>query len=95
MQRAFGSVVGEANTAIAEEGREPFPALQHIVDWLGDPRAARQSCPLYPHPGLKFGGEKATFLPASFQTFVGDESVDLALDVKQDVDAFDRLERNP
>lgn len=35
-QRPFGGVVGEADPAIAEEGCEAVPALQHVIDRLSD-----------------------------------------------------------
>lgn len=90
-QRPFGGVVGETNPAV---GREAIPALQYVVDRLGNRRTARQFGPLGSQPGLKFGGEKTAFLPASLQPFVGGKPVDPALDVKQRVDALDGLERD-
>lgn len=35
-QRPFGGIVRQANPPVAEEGREAVPALQHVIDRLGD-----------------------------------------------------------
>jgi len=35
-QRPFGGVVGESDPAVAEEGCEAVPALQHVIDRLAD-----------------------------------------------------------
>ena len=35
-QRPFGGVVGEADPAVTKEGCEAVPALQHVIDRLGD-----------------------------------------------------------
>src|SRR5690606_17700411 len=93
-QRAFGGIVGQTDSAIVEEGREPGPALQHVVDRLDNRGATRQSGPLGPHPFLKCGNKRKALSPTSFQTLIGGKTIDLSLDVEQGIDAFDRLERN-
>src|SRR5712671_8068789 len=35
-QGALSRVVREADAAVFDEPREPIPALEHVVDWLGD-----------------------------------------------------------
>ncbi len=54
-QHALGGVIGQANTAIAQEPRESLPALQHVVHGLGKVIVTREPCPLGTHPCLKRG----------------------------------------
>ena len=45
-QSPLGGIVGEADPAVVEEAGEGGPALEHVVDGLGDVGVARQLAPL-------------------------------------------------
>ena len=66
-QRPFGGIVRQADAAVVEEAGEAVPALQHVVDRLGDRELARQLGPLAAHPGFELGDERRASLLASRQ----------------------------
>ena len=63
-QRAFGGVVGQADTTVVEEPGERGPVLQHIVDRTRDRVVACESGTLGPQPLLQVCDERDRDLPA-------------------------------
>ena len=53
-QGPFSSVVRQANPAVFEEAGEGTPALQHVVDRLGDRSMTREFGALGAHPFFEF-----------------------------------------
>ena len=91
-QRALGGVVRETDPAVMEESGEGSPAREHVVDRLGNRGMAREFGALGAHPVFQPGDQGgAPFAPRA-QTLLSGQSIDLALDVKKRVDAFDGLQ---
>lgn len=87
-QRALCRIVREADPAVIKEAREGVPALEHVVDRLGDRCRARQPGALLAKPLLKRGHERRAALGSRTMPLFGAEPVDVALDLEQRVDAF-------
>ena len=66
-QRTFGSVVGQANSAVSEEPGEGIPAPQHVVDRLGQIMMARQLRQLRGQ-GLATSLDEAAGNPGAFKS---------------------------
>ena len=76
-----------------EESGEGSPAREHVVDRLGNRGMAREFGALGAHPVFQPGDQGgALFFAPRAQTFHSGQSIDLALDVKERVDAFDGLQ---
>jgi len=56
--QAAQSYCSSGNAPVFEEAGEPFPALKHLVDGLGDRRGAREPGPLATHPLFQLGDER-------------------------------------
>src|SRR3954454_20595611 len=70
-QRSLGSIIREANPAIAEEPGEGSPAHQHVVHGLGDRVVPGQLAAALAHPGLEFGDQRRGVLPAKDEPGLG------------------------
>src|SRR6516164_11585633 len=86
-------IVGETNLPIAEKACKGGPALEHVVHRLGHLRMAREFGAFGPHLGFEVCNQRCDLTAAHSQTFVGGEATDLALDIKDRIDALDRCER--
>src|SRR6476659_4998523 len=93
-QGAFGCIVRETDPAVLGEAGKTVPALEHVVDGLNDVGGAREPGALLGQPCLQFGQERCAPLLPDAQALVGAEAVDVALDVEQQIDALDRLQRD-
>ena len=63
-QSAFSGVVAEADPTIAQEASEGLPALEHIVDRLGDIGVSGHSAARASHPALQRGNQRCGALLA-------------------------------
>src|ERR1041384_13239 len=57
-QCPLGGIVGQADAAVVQEAGEGRPALQHVVDCLGDLGMAREPGPFAAHPALQLGADR-------------------------------------
>ena len=91
-KRPFGGVVREAEAAVVEEAREGRPALEAVVDRLGEFVLGRELGALFVQPGAQIVDERLrSFLPnAAARRDRG--AVDLTLDGEQNIDAPDGLD---
>ena len=93
-QRPFSGVVAHANSPVVHKPRESGPALQLIVESFGDRSVACEPGALFAHPCFETDDERRDVLLAIGQPFVSASPVDQALVREDDVDAFDRFERD-
>jgi hypothetical protein len=93
-QRPFGSVVGEADTAVRHEAVERGPALEGVVDRLADLGLARRAITLGAQPGLDLMDDPRRLFPAHLQACLGAVAIDLALDGEELVDPGHGLRRD-
>jgi hypothetical protein len=91
-ERSLGSIVGEAGPPVVEERGKAVPAPEHVVDRLSDGRRAREREALFAEPGAHVGDERAAALLPDLTALVGAQTVDLALDGKERVDALHRFQ---
>ena len=92
-QRSFGRVVAQADAAILEEAGEGGPALEHVVDRLGDLGVARQPGTLGAHPGFERCDHRGDMRLAISQPLRCRVPVDLALPGEDGVDLADCFQR--
>src|SRR5258708_4682190 len=92
--RAFSGIVAEANPAVVDEARKPVPTLEHVVDRFGDRGRARQAGALLAQPCFQRRQKRRALLLADAQPLVRGKAVDAALDIEQDVDTPNRLQRD-
>src|SRR5205809_542408 len=85
-------MVREANAAIIEEAREGRPALEDIVESLGQVVALRELGKLGFHVGLQVFDERFAEFLADSLTLIGRLSIDAALDLEQSINALDHLQ---
>ena len=69
--------------------RKGVPALEHVVDRLGDGRGAGQLSAFVPKPLLQVCNERRASLGSRASALLGAEPVDAALDLEQRVNALD------
>ncbi len=72
-----------------EESGEGSPAREHVVDRLGNRGMAREFGALGAHPVFQPGDQGGALFAPRAQALLSGQSIDLALDVKECVDAFD------
>src|SRR5258708_19854282 len=94
-QRAFGGVVRHAQTAIVKEADKAAPAVEAVANSFGGLAVGGQLRVLCMQPDLQFGDERPAVLSAHALTFRRRLAVDVALDLKQRIDARDRLDCDP
>ena len=75
-----------------EESGEGSPAREHVVDRLGDRGMAREFGALCAHRVFQPGDQGVALFAPRVQPLLIGQSIDLALDVKERVDAFDGLQ---
>jgi hypothetical protein len=95
-QSALGSVVRQADTAVVENAGEGGPALEHVIHRLGDVGVTRQPGAFGAHPPFERADERPDPFLADREPLLGSDTVDLALDREDLVDAahcFDRQRR--
>ena len=92
--RARHVVVAQTDAAIVQEAGKAIPALEQIIDGLGDGSRARETGTLVAKPGFQIGQERRALLLPHAQALIGGKAVDGALDVEQRVDALHRLKRD-
>jgi hypothetical protein len=85
-QRPLGGIVGETDSSVVEEAREGIPALQHVIHRLGDIVVTREPGALGAHPVLKLNDQRGDVGPAQLEAFAGDESIEDALGVEDQID---------
>ena len=90
-QAAFGGIVRQADAAIVKEVGEAAPALEHVVDGLGDRRRTGQLEALLAQPGVEAFDEWAALFMPDPAALVGACAIDPALDIKESVNAPHRL----
>src|SRR5665213_2610592 len=90
-QFALGGIVRHAKPSVIEEAGKCIPAAEAVVDRLGRVVVPGKLGPLLVQPCLQLVDPRATTLLAHALALLRRETVDLALDGKQDVDAPDRL----
>ena len=93
-QGSFGCVVGQADPAVVDEAGEAVPSLEHIVDRLGDRGRARQAAPLLAQPGFQSLQERRALFLTDAQPLGSGNAIDATLDLEQDVNALDCLQRD-
>src|SRR5580704_19476916 len=77
-----------------EESGEGSPAREHVVDRLSNRGMAREFGALGAHPVFQPGDQGGALFAPRAQTLLSGQSIDLALDVKERVDAFDGFKRD-
>lgn len=82
-QGAFGGIVREANTPIVEEEGEGRPAVQQVIEGLGEIIVARQLGTLSLHPRFQVENQREGPILTSGLADLRALTVDLALDVEQ------------
>jgi hypothetical protein len=90
-EHAFGGVVGQANPAVVEEPGERRPALEGVVQRLGEVVVTRQPSPGLEHPGVEVGDERGHDGLAVLQADGCRTPVHLPLGVEHPIDAPHRL----
>lgn len=90
----FGGVVAQTDAAVTQESGEAVPALEQVINGLGDGSRARQSGSLLAKPGFQVGQKGRALVSPHAQALACGKPIDGALDVEQRIDAFHRLERN-
>jgi hypothetical protein len=68
------------------------PPLEHVIHRLGDVGMPRAPGAFLSHPSFEVGDEWRDASAANGKTVVGRQTIDLALDIEDRVDALDRLE---
>jgi len=91
-QCAFGGIVRHAQAAVVEEANEAAPTVEAVGDSLGGLAVGRQLRPLRMQPELQFGDERPAVFGAHALTLRRRLAVDVALNLKQRIDARDRLD---
>ena len=91
-QRPLGGIVGHAQAAIVEEADQCVPGVEAVGDRLGDLAVRREPGVLLAQPGAQRLDARATALVADLAPLVGRQSVDVALDGEQRIDAGHRLD---
>lgn len=87
----------KTGAAVVEEAGEGVPAaflLKHVVDGLGDGVVLRHPGALGPHPVVQVIDHRAHQPLACVKSCCGGQASDLALDIEDGIDAFDRLQRD-
>ena len=91
-ERALRGVVRETNPAIFQETGKAIPALQHVIDRLDDLGGSAERSALPFQPLVHVVEQRlALFLPRG-QSFLGAQSIDLSLDLKQRIVSLDGLQ---
>src|SRR6266436_557120 len=93
-ERAFGGVVRHAQAAVVKEADEAAPAVEAVANSFRGLAVGRQLRPLRMQPELQFGDKRPAAFGAHAPTLRRRLAVDVALDLKQRIDAFDRLHRD-
>src|SRR6266436_7677538 len=93
-ERAFGGVVRHAQASVVKEAGEAAPAVEAVANSFGGLAVGRQLRQLRMQPELQFGDERPAVFGAHALTLRRRLAVDVALDLKQRIDAFDRLHRD-
>jgi hypothetical protein len=92
-QRAFGSVVAEADVAIVEKAGKGRPTGQHVVDRPSGLGMARQPGARGAHPFFEVGDHRLAVALSRRQAIRGQQTVDPTLDGKDRVDVLNRRGR--
>src|SRR5690349_1884827 len=74
-QRAFGGIVGQADTPVVEKARKVIPALEHVIDWLCNGCRARQVRPLLAQPHFQSLHKGHAVLLSDAQTLIGGKAI--------------------
>src|SRR5229473_1322973 len=93
-QRPLGGVIRHAQAAVVEEAGERGPAIEAVLDRLGDLVARGQLAALLAQPTLQCDDQRPAALVAHALALVRRRAIDLALDREQRIDALDRLDRD-
>src|SRR3984885_2779667 len=88
---ALDNVGVEFDASVVEEADEPFPRVQTITKFVGDPRLARDGRQLMLEPGPERHDERFAFLLAHAATLVGACAPDRPLDRVERGDFLKRL----
>jgi hypothetical protein len=78
----LGGGVAEADPAVIEEAGKSIPALEQIVDRLGDAGRARQAGTFLAQAGIEPSQKRSVLLLADTQALLGAHAIDGALDVE-------------
>ena len=87
----FGGTLGQADTAVVEEGRKGGQALHHVIHGLGDSTGRRELGLLGPHPPLQALDQRADAGLADDAAAFRRLEVEFTLDAEDRVDALHRL----
>ena len=90
----LGGIVGHAQPPIVEEARQRRPSGQAIGAGFADVALSGELCALLAQPGLERNHKRTTAFIAHTKSLLCGQAIDLALDGKQLVDAFDGLDRD-
>lgn len=90
----FCGVVGEADAPVGQETGEGIPALQHVVDSLGDVAAAGQLGAMLDLDGMESVDQRPAPCTSNLEPLIGGEAIDLPLDLEQRVDTAHDVERD-
>ena len=91
-QRPLRRVVGETNPPVIEEQRERRPALEHVLDRLGEIVPARELRELRAQVDVKILDQRPAHSSPRSHPFLGALAIDRALDLEHRVDAAHDLD---
>ena len=88
---AFGGVTRQADPVVGQEPGEHLPALEGVVQRLGEIVLAPQPSPGLEHPGVEVGDQWSRNGIAVRQALRGGTPIHLVLGIEHPVDAAHRL----
>jgi hypothetical protein len=93
-QRPLSSIVGHTEATVVEEARESAPAIEAILDRLGDLVTRGELAAVLAQPGFECADQRPAAHGAHAPALLRQCRVDLALDGEQRIDTLDRLDRD-